>query len=325
MAALYDHTPVTLGLSVVTLIFSYWYGQSDILSLDGDKVMQGQVWRLITGQLTFPNMSATIVGLLLLYFFRFFERQMGSKKYGAFLFLCWLGVSVLYTIGMAIAFSLDSSFNFAEGPLFFIFAQLAFFYRYIPKIYMNQYVLAGVAFSEKSGIYFLAAQVMFSEGLSSVAAACCGLLIGLLYDRNLLSMQRFRLPQFVERFFGTVATAISSVIPRPQFAAPNRNARQLAAGRGGATNSNNTDANWMQQRETQRLLQQMRQGGGAHGDDFDMYGDLGQREQLLQQLPPPSEADITTLMGLGFERSAVLQALQSAGNNVDAAANILLR
>lgn len=91
--------------------------------------MQGQVWRLITGQLTFPNMSATIVGLLLLYFFRFFERQMGSKKYAAFLFLCWLGVSVLYTIGMAIAYSLNSSFNFAEGPLFFIFAQLAFFYR----------------------------------------------------------------------------------------------------------------------------------------------------------------------------------------------------
>lgn len=63
---------------------------------------------------------------------------------------------------------------------------------------MNQYVLAGVTFSEKSGIYLLAGQVLFSEGLSSIAAACCGILIGLLYDRNLLSMQRFRLPQFVE-------------------------------------------------------------------------------------------------------------------------------
>lgn len=91
---------------------------------------------------------------------------------------------------------------------------------------------------------------------------------------------------------------IAAFLPRPpQFAAPHRNARQLAGGR--AANNNN-DAAWTQQqnRETQRLLQQMRRGGGGdvHNDDFDIYGHLDQRERLLQELPPPSEADIATLM-----------------------------
>lgn len=42
-------------------------------------------------------------------------------------------------------------------------------------------------------------------------------------------------------------------------------------------------------------------------------------------LPPPSEDSIVMLMGLGFEREAVIRALQTTGNNVEAAANILLR
>jgi len=38
----------------------------------------------------------------------------------------------------------------------------------------------------------------------------------------------------------------------------------------------------------------------------------------------PREEDIQTLMNLGFDRSSVERALLSTGNNIDAAANILL-
>ena len=41
--------------------------------------------------------------------------------------------------------------------------------------------------------------------------------------------------------------------------------------------------------------------------------------------PRASEEAIETLMGLGFERNAVIQALESANGNTEAAANILLR
>ncbi len=69
---------------------------------------------------------------------------------------------------------------------------------YIPKIYQNQYVLAGISFSEKSGIYLLAAQLLFSDGLESVVAGLIALSFGLIYSQNLVRVQRFRLPAFIE-------------------------------------------------------------------------------------------------------------------------------
>lgn len=47
-----------------------------------------------------------------------------------------------------------------------------------------------------------------------------------------------------------------------------------------------------------------------------------QADQL--RFPPPSEENILSLMSLGFDRNAVLAALQTTGNNLEAAANRLL-
>lgn len=69
---------------------------------------------------------------------------------------------------------------------------------YIPKIYQNQYVLAGISFSEKSGIYLLAAQLLFSDELESIVAGLIALSFGLIYSQNLVRVQRFRLPAFIE-------------------------------------------------------------------------------------------------------------------------------
>lgn len=48
--------------------------------------------------------------------------------------------------------------------------------------------------------------------------------------------------------------------------------------------------------------------------------------QLRQrmEIPPPSEQDITLLMGLGFDRDTVVRVLRSSGNDTEAAANRLL-
>lgn len=42
------------------------------------------------------------------------------------------------------------------------------------------------------------------------------------------------------------------------------------------------------------------------------------------EVPPPSEQDITLLMGLGFDRDTVVRVLRSYGNDTEAAANRLL-
>lgn len=65
-------------------------------------------------------------------------------------------------------------------------------------MYQNQYVLAGVSFSEKSGIYLLAAQLLFSNGLESILAGLIALSFGFIYTQNLVRVQSFRLPGFVE-------------------------------------------------------------------------------------------------------------------------------
>lgn len=88
---------------------------------------------------------------------------------------------------------------------------------YVPKIYSNQYVLAGLTFSEKSGIYLLAAQLFFSDGLSSIAAAVIALIFGFLYSQNNLGLQRFRLPKFIEVrkiYFLPTFHVLSSFSPR---------------------------------------------------------------------------------------------------------------
>jgi hypothetical protein len=63
---------------------------------------------------------------------------------------------------------------------------------------MTQYVCFGLEFSEKSWIYLLALQMLFGEGLGSLIAGSNGLLVGILYDRNLFGLQKLRLPVFVE-------------------------------------------------------------------------------------------------------------------------------
>lgn len=187
--------------------------------------MHGEIWRLLFGHLAFRNMSQTVIGLILLYIYRSFERQMGSRKYGGFLFLSWIYSNIIYAILLLITNSAHSNFSPSSGPFFFIFAQLAFFYRklfdrlnsyirkvalyvpsytisnpvgYVPKIFQNQYVLAGITFSEKSGIYLLAAQLFFSNGWESIVASLIALSFGFLYSQNIVRIQQFRLPAVIE-------------------------------------------------------------------------------------------------------------------------------
>ncbi len=98
--------------------------------LDSTRIMHGgEFWRFIFGHLAFHSMAQTVVGLILLYTYRSFERQMGSRKYGGFLFLSWLYCNIVYLIILGITSSAKLSFSPSSGPFFFIFAQLAFFYR----------------------------------------------------------------------------------------------------------------------------------------------------------------------------------------------------
>jgi len=62
-------------------------------------------------------------------------------------------------------------------------------------------------------------------------------------------------------------------------------------------------------------------GDGANSTSQPFFRSSSSSSTVL----PPSEDSIVSLMGLGFEREVVIRALQSTGNNIEAAANLLLR
>jgi membrane associated rhomboid family serine protease len=66
------------GVSILATLMNWRH----LLALDRQGLQSMQLWRLFTHHFVFNSMGETIFGLILLYQFRLFERQMGSKKFG---------------------------------------------------------------------------------------------------------------------------------------------------------------------------------------------------------------------------------------------------
>ena len=69
---------------------------------------------------------------------------------------------------------------------------------YVPRLQSTEFSLLGVGFSEKSWTYLLGLQLSLSQGLRSLLPSLIGLLFGYLYIKNILFVQKFRLPKFLE-------------------------------------------------------------------------------------------------------------------------------
>ena len=80
---------------------------------------------------------------------------------------------------------------------------LLYFYciAYVPRLQSTEFSILGLGFSEKSWTYLLGLQLSLSQGFRSLLPSLIGLLFGYLYIKNLLLMQKFRLPKFLEVCF----------------------------------------------------------------------------------------------------------------------------
>lgn len=189
--------------------------------LDLTNIMNGQVWRLFTSQLVFENMAQGLIGTIILYTTRQFERQLGVRKYAAFTVISYLLSLALQIAIISLCNATNITvINLTSGPYFIIFSSLVLYFCklniyfllvtgylinhflvHIPKLFPRRFGVGGIVLSEKSWIYFLAVQLMISNGLSSIIPSFIGIIIGFLYDRDRLSLQSFRLPRFVEVSF----------------------------------------------------------------------------------------------------------------------------
>mmetsp|Transcript_38585 Transcript_38585/g.49865 ORF Transcript_38585/g.49865 Transcript_38585/m.49865 type:complete len:324 (-) Transcript_38585:313-1284(-) len=314
----FENAILTKGICISTAFISFVVlttRSSDKLNLDLTSLFsRGEVWRVLTSFVTFSSTGEAFCGLMLLYIFRVFERQMGSVKYGSFLASTGF-VGKLLEIGGLSFFG--GKFRPRPGPYAAIYASFVLYYATIPSVGSSRNASQVSLFNDKTFTYLLGAQLMWSHGQASILPAACGLLAGLLYRSRFLRFDTFRLPRRVQKGF----QALKPLFDNPEANARHQQLRRLQQAQRfqgnnvGVIGGNRTNAPGGQgNRET--LL-------GGHG----MFGGpppiLRHRATAVHS-PPPSEAQITSLMDMGFDREASIRALRSTQNNVEAAANRLL-
>ncbi|KAG0590676.1 hypothetical protein KC19_1G118500 [Ceratodon purpureus] len=85
-------------------------------SLSYQKVVQRlELWRLVMAPLVFPSLPELLFGLYLLYFFRVFERQVGSTKYMFFVIFTTAITTFLEIVFLFILKGTESG-TFLDGP-----------------------------------------------------------------------------------------------------------------------------------------------------------------------------------------------------------------
>jgi len=208
-----------LAIATLTTLGASAYKASARLGLSLDTLVgRREVWRIFTCHFAFSTAGELVLGLVLLYTFRQFERHWGSRRFGSFLFLS-SSLSSLIGVGF-LALLRNSSPNliFAGGPYGIIFASLVQYYFDIPTV--NQVRVFGFAASPKTVTYLLALQLAVATP-GSTLASLSGLLAGLAYRSRVLSLRRFALPAplcnvFAALFLPFLASPPAQHPPHPQ-------------------------------------------------------------------------------------------------------------
>ncbi|KAF9679547.1 hypothetical protein SADUNF_Sadunf06G0026200 [Salix dunnii] len=218
-----DNAPVARTFIIATAIFSVFMGikgGSNKLGLSYQDILRNpSLWKLILSVFSFSSTSEMIFGLYLLYYFRVFERQIGSNKYSVFTLFSVI-VSLLFEV-FAVTLLQDPVANLlTSGPYGLIFSSFVPFYFDIPV--STRFQFHGVRFSDKSVIYLagvlvkentcafhvwidpilaLVLQLLLSSWKRSILPGICGILAGSLYRLSLFGIRKAKFPEFIASFF----------------------------------------------------------------------------------------------------------------------------
>jgi len=143
--------------------------------------------------LPFTYFGEAMCGFILLYQFRLFERQMGSRKYAVFL-LWTLGIASLVQLG----FLTLTSYKLPSGPYSLIFSLLVQFFYNVPAT--QNFRFCGFPFSNKFLTYILGIQLGLSNYPSSLIGVVSGLLVGSLYRTDVIPVRKWLIPKRISEF-----------------------------------------------------------------------------------------------------------------------------
>ncbi|XP_020254678.1 rhomboid-like protein 20 [Asparagus officinalis] len=197
----FHNAPVTrtfvIASAILTILLGI-QGRSKKLGLSYQDIFHTfRLWRFIGSLFAFSSTPELMFGLYLLYYFRVFERQIGSNKHSVFMFFSVI-LSSLFEI-LALTYLRDPSNVLVSGPYGLIFASFVPFYFDIPV--SSRFRICGVQFSDKSFVYLAGLQLLFSSWTRSFIPGICGVLAGSLYRLNLLYIRKIKFPDVVASSF----------------------------------------------------------------------------------------------------------------------------
>jgi len=289
----FHNAPVTkvivLACGLVSVLVGI-QGGARVFNLSYQKVVQKlQLWRLLMAPCVFSSTPELLFGLYLVYFFRVFERQIGSNKYLFFVFFSTLVTTMMEVIGLAAVRDPTSLAvtSLTPGPYGLIFASFVPFFFDIPI--STHFKVFGARFSDKSFVYLAGLQLLLSSGKRSFIPGICGLLTGFAYRFNFLGAKRLKIPEVLASAAGRVFAPLTS----------------------GLSTSPSTT----------RTQRESTHNGPLARPFVNRFAATA--PPLSVSLPPPEEA-ISTLVAMGFDRDDALQALAIAHNDMTTATNLLL-
>ncbi|CAL1385794.1 unnamed protein product [Linum trigynum] len=197
----FNNAPVTRAFVISSALFTLFFGiqgRSAKFGLSYQDIFgKLRVLKLIASVFAFSSTPELLFGLGLLYYFRVFERQIGSNKYSVFILFSTIG-SLLFE-ALALSLLKDPTLNLLTSrPYGLIFASFVPFFFDIPV--STWFRVFGIRFSDKSFVYLAGLQLLLSSWKRSLIPGICGILAGSLYRLNLFGIRKAKFPEFMATF-----------------------------------------------------------------------------------------------------------------------------
>ncbi|TKY62715.1 Rhomboid protein 20 [Spatholobus suberectus] len=202
----FTNAPVTRAFIIASALFTIFFGiqgRYNTLGLSYQDIFgKFRLWKLIMSVFSFSSTPELMFGLYLLYYFRVFERQIGSNKYSVFIVFSIL-TSLLFEV-LAVALLKDpTAYLVTPGPYGLIFASFVPFFFDIPV--STRFRVFSFLFSDKSFIYLGGLQLLLSSWKRSILPGVCGILAGSLYRLNVFYIRKAKFPELISSFFSRIS------------------------------------------------------------------------------------------------------------------------
>ncbi|OAY77468.1 Rhomboid-like protein 20 [Ananas comosus] len=284
-----------------------------------DIIKNFQLWRIFASVFAFSSTPELLFGVYLLYYFRVFERQMGSNKYSVFV-LFSLIVSSLFEIIALMLFKDPTANVIASGPYGLIFSSFVPFYFDIPVT--SRFRIFGLQFGDKSFIYLAGLQVIVVSRISIFLGAVYVIVnysvFSLLLSASLVVLEKvtFTWPMWNAGWHPISPQCIwysRDKVPK------RRGETFLKVFRifWGKLIANVTK--WEYCRKYFFFHRPSNSGKSSYFLSIRNYPPVARAPP-----PEPPESSIAMLVSMGFDSNAARQALMQARNDINVATNILL-